>query len=124
MTAKHKQKLFPRALSEKNICGFSIRFFHNDISGIANLIDTGFTHSTNYLYTLRISKKVNSRIISVVLEMVLITTGVKSTFSYDITNDYTTYGGYLAMYCIDGLGVTETSIVDFGSLKTKRLNYL
>ena len=97
---------------------------YNDASGVANLIDTGFTHSTSYLYILRISKKVNSTIINVVLERVLMSTGVKSTFSYDITNNYTTYGGYLVMYCIDKLGVSETSIVDFGSLKTKRLNYL
>lgn len=96
---------------------------HNDATGTANLINTGFTHNTNYIYILKISKKVNTTTINVVLERID-GAGVKTVFNYDITNDYTTFGGYLAMYCIDSLGVTETSFVDFGSLKTKRLNYL
>ena len=96
----------------------NLLLMHNDGSGTATVIDTGFTHSTNYFYEVSFSNKAYIQEVKVVLKRISIIDGSINTFTHTITNNYVypliEGRACLAIWCVDSLGVSQVKVTDYG----------
>ncbi|MGV8914359.1 MAG: hypothetical protein ACOH1X_02810 [Kaistella sp.] len=97
---------------------------HNDITGSANIIDTGFVNNSKYLYLFTISQIYGDSNIKVILNRYDTLTGVSDSWSYTIASDYQMNQKYsIGMWCIDSANTATVKITDFGVYRQQRRKY-
>lgn len=99
----------------------NLLIIHNDTSGTANLIDTGFVHSTVYVYGLYLSQNYGETFITVKLKRFNTTNGATDYFNYKIMSDFVPANThYAALWCVDELNTAAVKVSDFGIIRTRK----
>lgn len=99
---------------------------HNDNADAATIVDTGFVHSTNYIYELIVSHLSGESFIKIKLARINTQTGQKEWFEHNIMSNYMANTHYFAAWAVDSLNTATVKFSDYGGLRTERfpnINY-
>jgi len=101
----------------------NLLLMHNDSSGTATVIDTGFTNATKYVYDLTLTSVYGVNAVTVKLKRIDTTDGSISIFNYTINSNIITNldaKASFALWCVDSLGTSEVKVTDYGGTCTWR----
>lgn len=101
----------------------NLLLMHNDSSGSATVIDTGFTNATKYMYDLTLISVYGVNAVTVKLKRIDTTDGSISIFNHTINSNIIPNldaKASFALWCVDALGTSEVKVTDYGGTCTWR----
>lgn len=99
---------------------------HNDNTGDATIVNTGFVHDVKYIYEFTLSHDWGETFIKARLRRIDSTTGITNDWTHIISGDYPTYPAVMnpALWCVDALNAATVKVLDYGIIKMERIKFL
>ena len=98
----------------------NLQLIHNDDTGSAILIDTGWVNNSKYIYGFYLSQYYGDTNIYIRLKRFDTITGLTEWWTHTVTGDYKVNSHSAALWCVDELNTSTVSVVDFGLIGTHR----